>query len=201
MFTFITTVLVVSLVAFCFWGKRFWEYRYIVLLIIAGVSLVATIIINYSVRGGLETKVEVISKKPLHTFYIRDSLFTDTLKTRLVRNWDFYKLKASVFNNYKDTVNRQTPVTFIIYTKKKGMYVGHFKKGTQGLEIFDEVYFAPSSADSVAYVCRKKLVYDVPPNNWLTGFSLPRVSTMKILYVPPSEYALIPDSLIRKIPF
>jgi hypothetical protein len=201
MFIFLISIAVTVIVSFCFFGKRFWENRYLVLLIIACVSLVSTLVANYAARGKLETKVEVLSKKPLHTFYIRDSLFADTLKTRLVKNWDFYKGKASIFDNYKDTVNRQTPVTFIIYTKKKGMYVGHFKKGVQSLEIFKNVYFAPSSADSVAYVCKKKLVYVVPPNNWLTGFSLPRISTVKILYVPPEEYALIPDSLIRKIPF
>ncbi|MFA5366375.1 MAG: hypothetical protein WC333_00430 [Dehalococcoidia bacterium] len=202
MLLFITTTLVVSLIAFCFWGKRFWEYRYIVLLIIACVSLVATIVVNYSIRGGLETKAEVLRTKPLTVFYINDTLFKDTLKTQLIENWDFYEKKSNSFG--KDTSKKQTPVTFIIYTtgkKTKTTYIGYYKNGNQGYDYFSNLFLAPSSNDSIGYFCKKRLVYDVPPGNWLTGFSMPRKSTLKVLYVPPSEYALIPDSLKRKLPY
>jgi hypothetical protein len=197
--------LVVSFIAFCFLGKRFWEYRYIVLLIIACVSLVATIVVNYSVRGKLKTKVEVLWTKPLTVFYINDTLFRDTLKIRLIENWNFYNEKSELFE--KDTSKKQVPVTFIICTttekKSKTTYIGYYKDGKQGksIDYFKDLFFVPSSADSIGYFCKKRLVYDMSSSNWLTGFSMPRKSILNVLYVPPSEYALIPDSLKHKPPF
>jgi hypothetical protein len=203
MLLFIITVLVVSLIALCFWGKRFWEYRYIVLLIIACVSLVATIVVNYSVRGRLETKTEILRTRPLSVFHMNKTFFKDgSTNTRLIKNWNFYKESSKIFAT--DTSQKQVPVTFILYTtgkKYKVLNIGFFKNGVQNCDLFDNLYIAPSRADSIHYFCKKRLVYDVSPNNWLTGFSMPRKSTLKVLYVPPSEYALIPDSLKRKLPY
>jgi hypothetical protein len=201
MFIFLLSIVVVVIISFCFFGKRFWENRYLILLIIGGVSLVLTIITNYAVRGKFETKSEVLYKKPIHNFYVQDSLFKGNSKTRIIENWKFVKYNDKYFTNKKDKKHKQTPVTFIIYTHENKMYVAVYKKGNKGLYYFDEIYFAPSPADTIAYVCKKTLVYDIPPTNWITGFSMPRVSAIKILYVPPKEYKLIPDSLIRKLPF
>lgn len=201
MFIFLLSIAVVAIISLCFFGKRFWENRYLILLIIGGVSLVATIATNYAVRGRLQTRSEVLFKKPMYSFYMQDSLFKDGLKTRLIKNWKFSDYKDDYFANKKDKKHKQIPVTFLIYTWKNGMYVGVYKNGNQWTYDFKNVYFAPSKAETIAYVCKKKLVYDIPPTNWITGFSMPRVSTIKILYVPPKEYKLIPDSLIRKLPF
>jgi hypothetical protein len=201
MFLFITSILVVSFISLCFFGKRFWENRYMILLIIAAVSFIATIVTNYVVRGKLETKSEVLTKKPLYPFYLQDSLYTDSLKIPLIKNFHFFDYKDVYFTNKKDKKHTQTKVRFVIYTKKKNTYVGVYKKGNKWNYLINDIYIAPSSADSVSYVCKKRLVYDVLPTNWLTGFSMPRISTERILYVPPKEYILIPDSLIRKIPF
>ena len=97
-------------------------------------------------------------------------------------------------------------LTYIEHTitkKSKQLYIGVMKKnGDQNYwQLSDDVYLTKSSADSVAYITKKKLSYDVKPNSWIAGFSLPRKSTAIVLHIPPKEFALIPDSLIRKIPF
>jgi hypothetical protein len=146
----------------------------------------------------------VTSKKPLYGFYLQDSLFTDSLKTPVVRNWSFGDYKNKCFVNNKDSIHKQTMLPFIIYITKKGkIYVGTFvEKNGKFIYNFEDVFFAKCGVnDTTAYLCRKKLVYDIPPNNWITGFSLPTISWERVIYLPPNMYATIPDSLIRKIPF
>lgn len=223
MFIFIITVIVVFFISLCFFKSKFWEYRYLVLLISGGVALVATLTTNFIIRGHLQTKVEVISTTPLYTFYVQESLFKNGNKTPFLKKYDYYwKHDASEFFKHKliigkgtvkdslrvDSINKlhkQIPLTILLYTKTDDstkIFVGTFcKEDKQNGDEFNEIYIVPSQADSIAYRCKKKLIYDVPKSNWLTGFSFPRINTITILYIPPKEYKTIPDSLIRKIPF
>ncbi len=204
MFIFLTSVIVVTLVSFCFFRKDFWEYRYLVLLLIGGVSLIATLATNYAVRGRLGTKSEIVWSQPLYRFYLPDSLLKDKKKTLLVKEWAYLdEHKTEEFYKKKDKTVKQVPTCFVIYTVKGNSYVGYFKKPDKrncyGLK---DVCFARCSVkDTIAYICKKRLVYNVPPSKWLTGFSFPQISTETIMYVPARYYAQIPDSLIRKPSF
>ena len=232
MLTFILSVALVSLICLCFFKKNFWENRYLVLLISGGVALIATLTINFSVRGKLQTKTEIIYTKPLAVFYMPydlilkntinlDTNSTDKIKINSIKHYDWYgDHNAKEF--YKDTTKKQVPVTITLYAygKKLGnrrvgiMTIGGnqnqlnliyllvtYTAFLQHYYVLDNIYFAESSADSIAYVSKKKLYYDVKPNNWITDFSIPRKSLITILYVPPKEFKMIPDTLIRKIPF
>jgi hypothetical protein len=217
MLTFIVSVILVSFICLCFFKKNFWENRYLILLISGGVALIATLAINFSVRGKLQTKTEVVWTKPLRVFYMPDTLIrqnlvyldslkTDSVKLGIIKHYDWY-VDHKAWEFYKDTTKKakQYPATIILYAWSKNLGVRRVGtmtvKGNQNCYPLNKIYFAQSSADSIAYVSKKKLYYDVKPNNWITGFSLPRKSTITILNVPPKEFAMIPDSLIRKIPF
>jgi hypothetical protein len=214
MLTFILSVILTSFICLCFFKKNFWENRYLVLLISGGVALVATTTINFAVRGHLSTKTETTWVKPMKTFYVStdlmlkdmphlDSLSPEQVKLPIIKDYDYYNShKATEF--YKDTTKKQTPVTILFYQygKTKEVYVGTFTaKGNQDYWLLEDVYLQRSSADTVAYVSKKKQYYDVKPNNWITGFSIPRKSVITILHVPPREFDMIQDSLIRPIPF
>ena len=194
--SFIATIII----SFCFFKSKFWENRYLILLIGSGVALVATLIFNFSVRGQYGTKTEIVWERPLYTFYLPDSLLKDTLKTPLIKHWDYYgDNRAQVF--YKDTLRKQIPTTIVFYTVRKNMYIGTFKKtNTQNFYDFENVYIASSPADTIAYVTKKKIVYDVKSNKWVLGTTLPFIKVITVLYVPPKEYALIPDSFKRELP-
>ena len=209
MFTFIISVIVVSIICLCFFKKDFWENRYLVLLISGCVALIATLTINFSVRGKLQTKSEIVYTKVMAKFYMPKTLIVnnfDTVKVKLnsIKHYDWYgDHQGKEF--YRDTTKKQIPLTMILYSYGKHLEnrcVGVMSvKGNQDFYSVDNIYFVKSSADSIAYISKKKLYYDVKPNNWITGFSLPRKSTITILHVPPTEFAMIPDSLIRPIPF
>lgn len=210
MLTFILSVILTSFICLCFFKKNFWENRYLVLLISGGVALVATTTINFSVRGKLQTKTEVTWLKPMATFYVSTDLIKKNIQPAdtnghmpIIKDYCYYgDHKASEY--VKDTTKKQTPVTILFYQygKTKEIYVGTFtKKGSQDYWMLKKVYLTRSSADSVAYVSKKKQYYDVKPNNWITGFSIPRKSVITILHIPPREFDMIPDSLIRPIPF
>jgi hypothetical protein len=216
MLIFIVSVIAVSIISLCFFKSKFWENRYLILLIAGGVALVATLTTNLFVRGHLERKVETIWNKPLYTFYMPDSVYfkdgfqhmdslcPEQVKFKFITNYRWYvKHQADEFD--KDSTIKQTPVSFVLFAddkKGKNRYVGVFKNQyKQSYYDYDLIYLAPSNADTVMYVSKKKLVYTVPPNNWITGFSFPRIKSATVIYLPPTQYALIPDSLIRKIPF
>lgn len=180
MLIFITSVIITSFVCLCFFKNKFWENRYLVLLICAGVAFLATLITNYSVRSHLSTKTVIAWKKPTYTF---NSYYVDTIK----KDTTYFKLYQGIYlqNNKKDTI--------IKYGKDEIGNITEIKLNT--------IYIAPSESDTVAYMIKKKLYYDIKSNNWLTGFSLPLISTIRVLYIPPKEYNKIPKSMIRKIPF
>jgi hypothetical protein len=182
------------------------------------VALIATITVNFSVRGKLHTKSEVLWNKPMTTFYIPAGLFKDsiTIKSLFVDQYNYYdNHKAKEF--YRDTTKKQIPVRFFIYKpigKHTDFYVGTMKQSyNQDYDKLNDVYFVENKTDTLvytdnkkvhrtlSYISKKRLYYDAESNNWISGFSLPRKSTITIFHVPPEEFALIPDSLIRKVPF
>jgi len=211
MLTFILSAIITSIISLCFFKNKFWENRYLVLLIICGVAFVATLVTNFIVRGSLQTRTEIITTSPLHTFFTQKSLFKDYHKSHVVLGFNYYENhNATEFFKRKDTLHKQFPITILFYTndtndvKLKNFHVGTFCKSyQQDYDKWNEVYIAPSQSDTIAYRCEKKLIYDIPKSksSWLVGFSLPSIKTITILYIPPKEYKLIPDSLIRKIPF
>ena len=216
MLIFIISFIVTAIVSLCFFKSKFWENRYLVLLIGSGVALVATLTTNFIVRGHLERKVETIWNKPIYTFYLPDSLFLSTVKyvddslgntnakISFLQKYDWYN-KHEAKEYYRDTTKYQRKVSVVMYSSnKKGTirWFGVFKtKYKQAYYNYDNTYVASSGNDTLMYVSKKKLVYSVPPSNWITGLSFPRIKTATVLYIPPKEYAMIADSLIRKIPF
>ena len=216
MLIFILSFLATVIISFCFFKSKFWENRYLVLLIGSGVALVATLTTNLFVRGHLERRVETVWTKPLYTFYMPDSILFNNMfqdmdslcpeqaKLKFMVNYDWYNDHPKE-EFYRDTTKNQTPVTVVLYTidkKGKDRYFGVFKtKYKQKFYGYKSIYVASSGNDTISYVTKRKLVYTVPPSNWITGFSFPRIETATTLYIPPKEYALIPDSLICKIPF
>lgn len=205
MLIFIISVILTSIICLCFFKKNFWENRYLVLLISAGVALVATLIVNYSVRNKLGTKSVVEWNNQLYTFYVQDTLLKDSLKSPVINDFDYYRKHSAdeFFLNKKDSVHKQIPVKVLFYTKGKDLFMGYFKKeGKQGyIQVDKDVCIVNSNSDSISYYCKKKLIYDVKPNNWITGFSLPRIKTIYVYYIPPKYFATIPDSLINKPEF
>jgi len=207
MFIFIISVILVTFISLCFYKGNFWENRYIVLLIVGGVALVATLTTNFIVRGHLQTKTELIRVNPLYTFYFPNSLLKDSLKAPFIKDFHFYsKHKASEFyRDKKDTLHLQRPLTVLIYAVEKDTVLGVFDSSTSQDSYYwgynKEVYLAKSISDSISYTVKRKLVYDIKPNNWITGFSLPEIKTFTIIYVAGREYKLIPQKYIKKIPY
>lgn len=211
MLIFALSFVVTMIISLCFFKNKFWENRYLVLLIGAGVALVATLTTNFIVRGHLEKRIETIWTKPLYTFYMPDSIYSKNITNKnglkqlsFIKNYAWYE-KHNTSEFWKYTAKKQVPVSFILYTTdKKGKitYVGVFKnKLHQDYYYFDNVYFTSSGNDTLIYVQKRKLVYSVPPSNWITGISFPRIETAIVICVPPKEFVMIPDSLIKKLPF
>jgi len=204
MLTFIVSVIVVTIISLCFFKKNFWENRYLILLICGGVAFFATLTINLSVREHLPTKSVVIDKTPLYKFYVQDSL----LMEKTFDYCDYYNYfndcNTNEFKYKKDSLHEQVELHLIFYMQKikssKTLMIGVFDDKTSECNYeFGDVYIAPS-ADTTAYIIKKKLVYDIK-SKWISEIGLPRVSTIRVIYIPKNEYKVIPDSLIRKIPY
>lgn len=207
-FTFIISFIAVIIISMCFTKKRFWEYRYIILAIGAGVALIATLTVNYSVRNTLPTKVVDITKVNFEKFYMPDSLYrvkndsNTVAKLDIIKGYKYFDAKKDGFKqNKKD--KHQVPVNFIIYEdSNKDITLGFMSKDNERNSItLKDVYIDMNTNDSTAYYIKKKKIYDVKANNWISDLSMPRISDIIVVVLPPKQYALIPDSIIRKSPY
>lgn len=199
---FILSVILVSFISACFLKKNFWENRYLVLLISAGVALVATLATNYATRDNLETRLEIAWKKPIKTMLLNDSLLRDSYSYAVNEELEASELMANI-----DTLSADDTTTF-----RLSYYVMYYadglskirfrleKKDRNKFKYWEDIYILPSENDSTAYFAKVKHDYKRNENLWVAGFSLPHIKSYNVLYVPPTEYAAIPDSLIREFP-
>jgi len=224
MFTFIISVLLVSFISLCFFKKKFWENRYLVLLISGGVALVATLTINYATRGKLETKLETYGIKDIQFFYVEDTLLIDSVPIITNDKWGF--LNDFDDHNYADVVQYNGICIDSIFTDscfshidtikhtslkmKKNIFfynynnilkIGYYNDKKLKKYYYNDVYIIPSESDTVSYISKIKKSYNPKSMKWVVDVSLPTIKTIKCFNIPPSEYAMIPDSLIRKLPF
>lgn len=203
--TFIISFLAVIIISLCFTKKRFWEYRYIILTIGAGVALIATLTVNYTMRGKLPTKVETITQYDMSTFYIQDSLdyyiyCSDSVPNiNIIKNFDIYDVDKEDLALDKNN-KHQIPVKFILSEKSGDIKLEFIYDDSRYDFNIDDIYIEKSENDSTIYYTTRKLVYNID-NNWVTDLSMPRISTIKVVYLPPTQYAMIPDSLIRSAPY
>lgn len=201
MYIFILSTLVVSFIALCFFKKKFWENRYLVLLISGAVALSITLTANYIRRGKMETKIVSVWERPMKRFYVNDSLVIDS--SRIGINDELGISDYTVDRN--DSITPKRVTSFLIYdmAEKNSYKIGYYdaNKDKFDYQYLKEVYIASSGSENDSYYTKKRLVYDPKPNKWIASFSLPRIETIKCFYVRPSDYQAIPDSLIKKLPF
>ena len=193
MWIFISSIITVSIIAKCFFKKKFWENRYLVLLLIGGVAFIATITTNYATRGSLGTKVETVWTVPLQVMNLNDTLVDSTNFTV------DEELSRDDHLHGGDTLLQDHYSRHFFYYGDDGLRVGFASDDDMKSRDWDYVYFAESENDTTAYFTKMRIKYD---NNskWVANFSLPTIDVVRCFYLPPSEYAAIPDSLIRELP-
>jgi len=195
MYIFILSILVVSFISLCFFKKKFWENRYLVLLITASVAIVVTLSTNFITRNKLGTTNENIVKKEIQLISFNPSLIDSTFF--ISNNKD---LGLSEHNYKKDSTTKPVTSHYLFYYDNGGLKLGYATNGTWRYQYLSKIYIAPSTDEKVAYYTKVKKIYNERSSKWVSSISLPRIKTIKCFYLPPSEYAAIPDSLIRKIP-
>ena len=193
---FLISVIVVSIICLCFFKKKFWENRYQVLFISGCVAIVATLTFNYATRNSLDKEVKTLWIRDIQVMSLNDSLIDSTAFTIDKE----LSLKDHLFS--EDTTKTPIFSCHMFYYNSDGeLRVGFAQDGELDSRSWDNLYFVSSENDTVAYYAKVRLDYDPEPNRWVADFSLPYIKTIRCLYLPPSEYAAIPDSLIRELPF
>jgi len=193
---FIISVLVVSFVSLCFFKKKFWENRYLVLFISGCVALVATLTTNYATRGRLDTRVETISSYPIQVLSLDSSLIDSTMFTL------DKELKLSEHITSNDSTHTPIYSRHLFYYNGDGnLCVGYATEDDLKAKTWKNIYIVPSNSDTVAYFGKVRQYYADRDSKWIADISLPYIKTIRCLYLPPTEYAMIPDSLIRELPF
>ena len=196
MWIFITALILVSLICLCFFKKKFWENRYLVLTISASVALVATLATNYVTRGKLDTRTEIVKTEQMQIMYLNDSL----LKTDFAFTIDSeIDVTDHVHGGDTTLTGRYSPILFY-YNGDDDLKIMYAIDNDFKYRYWNKTYILPSDNDTVAYFTKQRVFYDNKPNKWVADFSLPTIKTIRCLYLPPEHYATIPDSLIREIP-
>jgi len=186
------------------------------------VALVATLATNYATRSSLGTKIETIWQKPVYSFYVENALLLDSLPMVMDEDWNFINDFSStpdsvevegiridttitdeglVYIDSTEVIIMKRKTTLFFYNDDDMLQIGYWNGEAKKKKYHKLVYIQPSEHDTISYLAKKRLHYDTKPNSWIAGFSLPHIKTIKCLYIPPTEYAMIPDSLIREMPF
>ena len=103
-------------------------------------------------------------------------------------------------HEYNNNSKKKRASHYLLYYNEGSLKIGYAVNGTWDYQYLSSVYLAPSNNEKVAYYSKEKILYKKRSSKWIANISLPRIKTIKCFYLPPSEYAAIPDSLIRKIP-
>lgn len=194
MYIFILSLLAVSFISLCFFKKKFWENRYLVLLITASVAIVVTLSSNYISRNKLGTNTENILKDDLMLIAYNSSLIDSAFTITNDKSLDLSEHEYSKNNKGKRNSH------YLLYYNGGSLKIGYAINGTWYSKYLSDVYIAPSTGKKLAYYSKEKRRYNKRSSKWIADISLPRIKTIRCFYLPPSEYAAIPDSLIRKIP-
>lgn len=195
MYTFILSLIAVSFISLCFFKKKFWENRYLVLLITASVAIVVTLSSNFIGRNKLGTTTKNIHQKELMNIAY-DAKLLDTT-AYFITNDKNRKLSG---HEYNTNSKKKRASHYLLYNNEGSLKIGYAVNGTWDYQYVSKVYIAPSNSEKIAYYSKEKVVYKKRSSKWITNISLPRVETIKCFYLPPSQYNAIPDSLIRKMP-
>jgi hypothetical protein len=184
MYIFILSTLGVSFIALCFFKKKFWENRYLVLLISGALTLVITLTTNYITRGKMDTKIVSAWEKPIKRFYVNDSLVIDSSRIGIIN--DELGISDYIVDR-NDTITPKRFTSFLIYgmeDKKSNYKIVYYdaNKDKFDYQSIKDVYIASSGSENESYYAKKKLLYNPKPNKWVVSFSLPRIKTM-VLYI------------------
>jgi hypothetical protein len=190
----ILSVILVSFICLCFFKKKFWENRYLVLAISVGVALIATLTTNYATRGNYETKIKTVRTENMQLMYLSDTMLTSDFALSIDEE---YEGKSHLHGGDTTKVGRYSP--YLFYYNDDDLKVMFYIDNKVKYGLWNNLYIYPSE-DSSAYFTKQKVYYDNEPNKWVTDFSLPNIKTVRCLYLPEEHYATIPDSLIREFP-
>lgn len=191
MYQYLAIILLTVFISFCFFKKNIWQYRYLILIIIASASFVSTVATNLISRGSLDTYTKVVSESKIESFYLKEETLNDALISK-------HPSKRFAFHagNVK---SKLSSYHFFYYGDGGTLRVGYSIKGVGNYQDVDDVYIVPSKTIRAIRKVRKD--YKIRDSKWTTDYSIPRIGTIKVLYIPVEEYEAIPDSLIRELPF
>lgn len=187
MYTFILTIVVVSFISLCFFKKNFWENRYMVLAIIGGVALIATLTINYATRNNEAKVVKTIWTKDSQLMNLEGSL----IDSNFVAKVD--SLSLTDFNAQNDTIQNH----FIIYNDGDGYRIGFAYDDELESKNLDEIIIRESNSDK-SYYTKERLFYGHRNNPWVVDISLPRIKTYRCYYVPHDDYVKLKSTGLIK---
>jgi len=200
MLTFISSILLTAFIASCFYKKTFWENRLKVLIIGAGVALVATLAVNYIVRPNLPEVTTIKNYHSIRTLYLNVDHF-DSLSPELVKYNDFNitNERYETFDKAKSTDSVVKKMSHVLLSRTidsdndTTMYINYissiaFEKVRLNCS---RVYFA-KSADENAYITDLEVTRK-SNSLWITNYSIPTREINHVIVLPTKEYDIIPD--------
>jgi len=194
MYIFIISILVVSFIALCFYKKKFWENRYLVLIIGSLLALVITLSTNFVRRNELPTTYKTLWVKQIQAFHLHDSL--------LVADYSAYNdsslsYEDIIVHKNDSVVNTKRPSHYLFYINDNGflrlrLYVDNETISKKPKNI----YFGVSNDNRSAYIGKFRKKYSSENEKWISKSSLPPIETLTCVFLPKDELNAIPDSLI-----
>jgi len=164
-----------------------WDKKFLIIGIIAFVTMVSFVVTDLSTR---DKKKTVISYNSIHELF-SIKCKTDSIDT--VKNFVLYTNLNSDSIIYKTAVNTHIVFaqigsdTMVYYMKNDGKITSKYLK---------DIYFRKDTTNK-AYHMIKTALYDRELNNWYNPFTLNAYLSEIVLVLPSNEFDMIPKSLIK----
>lgn len=219
MYSIVIPIIIAIIAGSCLFGKKFWENRLTVLGIAGALMLVTLTSATMITRKNLPTVNSAYNVYELNKFYIQDTMLQPNLKyaESIYKDWDAsedknFTLKKSIIttktpvgkDTYKLTYRfaKQRSTNLLIYFTDGDTLVG-FIKTEDGQTKFDyfklkNIKIASLGTDKekpvIKYISQK---YE-NTSNWTFSVTLPNIGNVKCIYLPPSEYNMLPSYVRSK---
>lgn len=192
MLIFFITLLVVSIISYCFLKNEFWENRFVVIFITVIVATIGNVIVSMSLKSTFPHEVYKHDSDELITMYVNDSIFTD----------------STLYTDSNDVVigdtlqsNALKKCDVLLHDSGEGtkVFYKNSDEDVNSLKI-SEVYFKLSS-DTVPTIRKHDLNYCVDDNIWVDFSLYTTIDEYYEISLSKDQYEQIPDSLINEKPY
>lgn len=182
-YTFLIVTILTTFISLCFFKKKFWENRYLILGINTAVLIVTFVVLNFALKSTFHTVTQVSSNTPLifNKYYVYDSVVKN--------NWTIEDAKLETLR--RDKLKKKTH-TYVVLSKYKGNVQINMLDKNYDAHTFDPSdYYIVKGKTDTAYMI-DIFLEPQSESKWLAPIGVVRTTIAMFIVLPEKDYNKLP---------